>query len=369
MTVTIDLLASELATASHVKPETVQFLLQLQKQEFDLDAYLVDAKQADPSKGIEHIDKVLQDLKARHANSEIPHRAQLIVHNTGHYTALDIEICKGEITNSFILDAAGDMRFMSVAGALAKAKAPDETMYITSADSSLEAVADAKKPGETRSIPARMRPIQSDRISCPYFCLDHVLQVAKISTIYADLKKSVRPEDDMMPGVNWTDLPPQLVWNVQSLSWAKEYAEMNPERANAEIVNGKSFTSYVKEGTVHDAKMGKDINKSIEINVFRPLQEKGLYYLSQSTPQQLTSLLQESYKPHTAKEATPSPQNTKEIFKALRGEPTGEIEYKETDFEFNKISQDKNEKTPEHQPQEPKHESEYTEQSTPVRKM
>lgn len=280
-----ELLKSQLETSGKITPSTMRVLIEaIKEKKFEgLDCYFVEKGDT------KELEKQIAALKEQFKDATEPHRCQLIVHNSSHYTAVDLEIQNGAIINSFILDAANDPKQARVMLALMMEGADEDHMYVASEGC-----------------------IQHDKISCPLFSLDHMVQVAKVKNIYEELEKNKNLDGISPPVVNWMKLPPQLLWNVQSLKFANKYTEQNPEKASTVVAEGESFTSYIQKGK--RIVEGKEQNRSIENNVFNKLQAIGREYLEKYSEDQLKEVL--------AGRPPPMAGTTQQIFKALNAVPT-----------------------------------------------
>ena len=156
-------------------------------------------------------------------------RSRMIVKNGRHYTALDIDYSNPSRLRALLLDAA----------AAFSASIPDEIL---------------KKQGFTVFSPCNFgeegiqRGIQKDKDSCSLFAFDHCRQLAHVPPIvYDDLEKAFADKGYVL----WKELPPNLVWNTQSLSILEEYQkaaeERDPGSLSRPLYEGMSFRDYMEK--------------------------------------------------------------------------------------------------------------------------
>lgn len=153
----------------------------------------------------EEFANLLESMKKQSVDLEHPVRFQVVVRKGAHYTAIDFKLSK-EGNEYFMLDAANDPRGLMRANMLSAMKGSDDEPFFNAGYIASGSVAQGGN-------------IQKDFHSCPAFSLDHVCQVSKIEDIYDTLKEKATKGGV----VEWQDLPPALVWNVQSLSWVEAY--------------------------------------------------------------------------------------------------------------------------------------------------
>lgn len=139
-----------------------------------------------------------------------PTRLQAIFKIAGHYTAIDIQLSK-DGNKCFVLDAANDPRGLRHHFALKRFQGDDGKPFFAES----YCAAGTTKKGN----------IQKDCCSCPAFALDHVCQVSMIDNMYAILREKKQEAG----AVDWFDLPPTLVWNVQSMTMVEMYIEKNKQ--------------------------------------------------------------------------------------------------------------------------------------------
>lgn len=148
------------------------------------------------------------DLKSTISKIENGQRQQLIVASGPHYTAVEIDK-RNDPPRAIVLDAAGDPRsnriFLNV----------------------------SKLIPETFSVDGFGKDdiggIQKDHFSCPLFTLDHCIQLAT-TDIYETMPLKNAERDDGCCFISWNDLPPNFVWNAQTIKRLEHYQRIAEER-------------------------------------------------------------------------------------------------------------------------------------------
>lgn len=207
----------------------------------------------------QELDTYLKDLESK----EPKERHRLIIHNTSHYTTVDISpsnTATGKPT-AIVLDAANDLRVMMTLNDLSNNR---YDCYIPSGFSF---------KSDTN--------LQKDHYSCPLFALDHALQMSYMSDqTRQDIVSLATTTADFNSwhGLNWDDFPPEIVCNAQSISTLEQYqaqlTEKNPTLLTKTMPNGKTLAQYLKEGTktYHDETNNNKLvtrNESINVHVLQ----------------------------------------------------------------------------------------------------
>lgn len=157
-------------------------------------------------------------------------RFQILVKQGGHYSAIDIRLAPGE--NKFIiLDSAGDPRYMAHYMKMIGLKYEDKKTPFFS--KGYIVVGMKQDLSDT---------IQQDCYSCPMFAFDFVRQISRMEDIYDYISNRANKDGY----VTWSDMPPQLVWNAQSLKWIQDYAAQHPNEIDTACSgSGVSFNQYI----------------------------------------------------------------------------------------------------------------------------
>lgn len=204
--------------------------------------------------GIDELDHYL-------ANHQEEGRQQLIIYNGNHFTAADILVEDG-IKSCIVLDAANDSRFLAVEDCFNQAGYATYTAC---------------------SFSFSDKNLQTDVFSCPLFALDHCAQFAKTSDA---IHSVVKDKSDEINSFTWDVLPPNFLWNIQSVQTKNEYAKRYPTEAAKPMHNQISFNAYTDLGLVRDSK-GKEYNHSIIVHVFETVEAT---YITQQRDQALAKM-------------------------------------------------------------------------------
>ena len=174
-------------------------------------------------------------------------RQQLIIYNGNHYMAADILVRDG-VKSCVLLDAANDPRYLAAEDCFNAAGFATYTACgFTFSDKNL----------------------QTDVYSCPLFAFDHGAQFAKTpDAIHA----TVQSRADEINSFPWDVMPPNFLWNMQSVTTRDAYEAQYPNEAVMPVHNGVSFHAYTDMGLVADKK-GKQRNDSINVHLFATVQE------------------------------------------------------------------------------------------------
>lgn len=247
--------------------DTMRLLVHAEKQqrldngENNFDAYVVDA-------GVKgELTNFLNYLREKADTLDQPVRIQLAIKKGAHYTAVDIQL-SNEGNKFFMLDAAGDNRAMIHYMALQDFKDTSGDPFFTAAYVATPKQIDGGVNGA----------LQKDFHSCPAFTLDHLSQVSRIENIYEIGAK----ETDEYDTVSWSKLPPQLVWNSQSMTWLAKYQETHSDEVEQKIPGvDMTFNEYLAAGktTAIIKDVEKPSNGSAAI-VFGKFQEQARKYSS-----------------------------------------------------------------------------------------
>lgn len=176
------------------------------------------------------------------------HRAIIEVH--GHYMAVDI-LNNDTPKTCILLDAASDPRYYAALSLLEnnygyKVLSPCGFFH-----------------GEDDT------SLQKDTSSCSMFAFDHCVQLSYApDSLHTELMSKLDPEQ--ADTFTWDKMPPNFIWNMQSLSILKKYQELYPDRVN-EITPYKGYTleKYVQEGRgISDGLHPVPVNDSINKHVF-----------------------------------------------------------------------------------------------------
>jgi len=181
-------------------------------------------------------------------------RSRIIVSDLDHHTALDFDNRDPSKPKAIILDAAGSQSIIC-----------GITFVLRKAGVAIFFVDNGLGGGS----------LQSDRHSCSLFAVDHCIQLAASETLYELFEK--KPENSVL---FWDDLPPNFVWNAQSLSGLKAYKKQAKDRYPGCLdkkipPNDMSYREYIRRGICTypdtDSETGKQLirNESINCCFFR----------------------------------------------------------------------------------------------------
>ncbi|PJD92525.1 MAG: hypothetical protein CK424_05320 [Legionella sp.] len=190
-----------------------------------------------------------QDLSQHFNDHPEDGRYRLLVHVRGHYLAVDVRQHNGK-KSCLILDAANDYRCDTLITPIFVEH--DFTPFAAGG-----MIGDGVENGPYEFDTTNL---QKSATGCSMFALDHCVQLAKAADTIYNIEKT--EEYDGVFTFTWDCLPPNFVWNAQSLTLLKRYEAANPGRSREVMPNGMTLEDYVKQGTVE----GK--NQSINIHVF-----------------------------------------------------------------------------------------------------
>jgi hypothetical protein len=185
-------------------------------------------------------------------------RYQLIVRNEHHYTAVDID--KSIVPPScIILDATNDPRMFHI--------------YCSAKDSQFDAFCFM---GYSM---APTKNLQTDAHSCSMFAFDHCVQLSCTHS-NPDFHKMLAAKANEQDTLFWDELPPNFLWNTQSLTTLNEYAGLvvkkDPGSLDETMPNGLSFNEYIHQGICSYEEDGQEVrrNESINVHVFAALVQR-----------------------------------------------------------------------------------------------
>ena len=102
-------------------------------------------------------------------------------------------------------------------------------------------------------------------------------------------------KNPVMLSLDWLDMPPQMVWNAQSLTWLDEYKHRHAEVVQKKIPGTEmTFLEYLEKGRsqIHE----KQINAST-IRLFQEYQKAGLDYVENNSETLLETVTKSSLLP------------------------------------------------------------------------
>lgn len=218
--------------------EAINLLIELEQnrrlktQEKPFNCYVYELKQmADSSFDASDLQEAILRF-ARNVNvDKEPARLQLIIKNIGHYTGIDIQIASTG-NRCLVLDAASDLRMFIILNRLEEltqenGKPLFKKIYLPIYDT------------------PEMR-MQMDIMSCPIFAFDHVCQSSKLD-VFSELK-SLRLSGKSST-LSWMLMPPELVWNAQSVLFLETYRENNAAKYFSDgSARGQAFDQYLIAG-------------------------------------------------------------------------------------------------------------------------
>ena len=183
-------------------------------------------------------------------------RTQFVIYQGNHYMAADV-LVENEKKTCILLDAANDPRYLAAEGHFKAAG------YETNTASGFSFT---ESPNSN---------LQNDAYSCPLFAFDHSVQFAQApDTIHGLVSSQSDPEYN---GFYWDVLPPNFLWNIQSIKTKDEYVAHYPVQANTRIANSISFNEYINLGLVSE--QGKERNNAVNVHVLETV--KSTYSLKQ----------------------------------------------------------------------------------------
>lgn len=192
---------------------------------------------------------------------QVSKRYQVIVHNTGHYTALDV--ING--ASCLVLDAANDPR--------------------------MSAVVDVCRTNGLKTLVAMCQDgeaLQKDDFSCPLFAFDHCMQLAATSEgLHEKLFLKAQPYNGVFH-LAWLHFPPNLVWNAEASTWLSQYEHItertDPAFKEHMMPNGFTYQSYLAD----------QINAPENQALFtRVLQAEAELFIKRTCPTPLTEALKQ----------------------------------------------------------------------------
>ncbi len=243
-----------------ILPEHLRLLIdnekreRLARRERPFECYVVDSK---------CLEKFLSPL--REPNLTENKRFQVIVNDDGHYSILDILWTTDE-KKYFLLDAPGNNRKHYLQEIMDKFSF--DKSFITNA----------------RMINNKYNNLQKDLLSCSIFSFYHAVQISKIE-IYRVLDNIAREPDSgtNKTTVYWDELPMQLVWVAQSLTFLDDYLARNKKQFSpTEIMEYEEWRkTHIKPDST-----GKAINMAIE-NIFNSLVKNAIALVEKTDEKEL----------------------------------------------------------------------------------
>lgn len=160
---------------------------------------------------------LLSDFKKGFIKGKIPDqsRIHLLVHCGAHWTAVDLLFDKKEGVSVFIIDAAGEDRYLLTLAAIIKNFPNTETL--------------------PSKIYLAIKGLQWDMEHCAVFSLHHVFKASKISDLHTDLAQrqpyfvASMKDDQPYSLMNVNQLPPTLVSVMQKSSNLTDYLAKNTQ--------------------------------------------------------------------------------------------------------------------------------------------
>ena len=203
----------------------------------------------------------MDDLANYLATHQEEGRKQLIIYKGNHYMTADILVQDGT-KSCVLLDAANDPRYLAAEDCFNAAGFETHTACGFSFSD---------------------RNLQTDVYSCPLFALDHAVQFSHTTdTIHS----AVKARSDEINSFPWDVLPPNFLWNMQSLRTRDEYVKHYPMEAERPMHNQISFNTYIEQGLSTD-RNGIQRNNSINAHVFDTVE---LVYIEQQREQALAQM-------------------------------------------------------------------------------
>ncbi|MFZ2315181.1 MAG: hypothetical protein WAW86_05940 [Gammaproteobacteria bacterium] len=259
--------------------EAINLLIELEqhrrlvKSERPFNCYVYEVQHVDDEAvNLADLLGAIRDFAANVDVDEGPSRLQLIVKNVGHYTGIDIQISR-EGNECLILDAGSDLRVLILICRLG---------YLTDADGQ-----NIFRHVYWPSSNANEARLQTDINSCPLFTFDHVCQSSKLD-IFIELGDPTQTETNEVC-LTWNNMPPELVWNAQSLKLLADYRKHNAKKYfGPDSERGANFDSYLEQGkkAVLSSTGEKVQNHSIE-RLFQLYREQYLSYKGVNLPSRL----------------------------------------------------------------------------------
>jgi len=203
----------------------------------------------------------MNDLANYLATHQEEGRKQLIIYNGNHYMTADI-LVQNETKSCVLLDAANDPRYMAAEDCFNRAGFETYTACGFSFSD---------------------RNLQTDVYSCPLFALDHAVQFSHTTDM---IHGTVKARSDEINSFPWDVLPPNFLWNMQSLTTKDEYVKQYPMEAERPMHNQISFNTYIEQGLSTD-RNGNQRNNSINVHVFDTVE---LVYIEQQRQQALAQM-------------------------------------------------------------------------------
>lgn len=185
-------------------------------------------------------------------------RYRVIVNYNNHFTAVDVR--QSEKGNScIILDSCNDIRFYAT--------------YVRFLENGFS---NPLVPSGMSYDPCRN--LQSDLYSCSLFAFDHAVQLSNASDDFHDVLNETIKDGPL----RWDSLPPNFIWNVQSMKVLHAYKAAierdNPDLLDEKMPCGLSFREYISQGVCSYDIDGVLVtrNESINANVFGAIKNNWL---------------------------------------------------------------------------------------------
>lgn len=185
-------------------------------------------------------------------------RYRLIVRTDHHYTVVDIDK-RTNPHSCLILDATNDPRMFSI---YCIAKQSNFNAFCFSGLSMAPTI-----------------KLQYDAHSCSMFALDHCIQLSYTQSnpqFHQMLSAKASETDSLF----WDELPPNFLWNIQSLKtlelYSKTLVEHDCDALDKNLPNGSSLKQYLSQGVCTYKEEGTEVsrNESINLNIFAPIIKK-----------------------------------------------------------------------------------------------
>jgi hypothetical protein len=255
------------------------------------------------------------------ASADVNKKFQLIIHNTGHYLTLDILWTQQE-KKCLLLDAPNNVKMMHAYFALS----------VFSFDRIFVASDKVNEDGSSNNL-------QRAFYGCRIFSFDHAIQLSKLD-IYSSLEKIIEKKSpkSLSCAVPWKQLPMQLIWNAQSLTFLHDYLDKNKECLTpSELIE---FKNYIQENTQASLE-GKNRNVAID-NIFDSVIKRAIAFVETLNENQVISIIGDSSNylvstpPITKK--TVDPTNFSSFFKSPFSVSIGNADSLVPAINFNKPS-------------------------------
>lgn len=226
----------------------------------------------------------LEDVINRNLSSNEDARCQIILHNTGHYTAVDCRKKNG-VKEAIIMDAGQDDRMEEV-----KKELEEKGFKVTIIGKPEEKEIDKPNVKER---------IQFDHVNCAFFSYDNLVASSRIPTFFEDLAKGPHQEQDGVMYVPWKEMPAAIIRNAQSVSFMDNAVKAKPKLGNEPVYmssfaiqSSRPMALFQYADVFSDRSSGKQ--KQTGIQDFRRDQKRKMEnYLEKLSDQELVDVVKE----------------------------------------------------------------------------